>query len=63
MAALSLMAWRNSATEAAGAYAFSRLSFRGRDRLMLSYLLVRMFPAVMVIIPLFVMMRTLARSQ
>ncbi|MGO6838182.1 carbohydrate ABC transporter permease [Rhizobium ruizarguesonis] len=40
------------------AYAFSRLSFRGRDRLMLSYLLVRMFPAVMVIIPLFVMMRT-----
>jgi len=40
------------------AYAFSRLSFRGRDKLMVSYLLVRMFPAVMVIIPLFVVMRT-----
>ncbi|ASR10010.1 sugar ABC transporter permease (plasmid) [Rhizobium leguminosarum bv. viciae] len=40
------------------AYAFSRLAFKARDRLMLSYLLVRMFPAVMVIIPLFVMMRT-----
>ncbi len=40
------------------AYAFSRLSFKGREKLMLSYLLVRMFPAVMVIIPLFVMMRT-----
>lgn len=40
------------------AYAFSRSSFKGREKLMIGYLLVRMFPAVMVIIPLFVVMRT-----
>ncbi|MBP2561668.1 multiple sugar transport system permease protein [Neorhizobium galegae] len=40
------------------AYAFARLPFKGRDKIMLGYLLVRMFPAVMVIIPLYVMMRT-----
>jgi len=40
------------------AYAFARLTFRGRNIIMLGYLLVRMFPAVMMIIPLYVMMRT-----
>ena len=39
------------------AYAFSRLSFPGRGPLMLGYLLVRMFPAVLMIIPLYVLMR------
>lgn len=38
-------------------YAFSRFQFRGRTELMLAYLLVRMFPAVLMIIPLFVVMR------
>ena len=40
-----------------GAYAFSRCRFAGRRELMLGYLLVRMFPAVMIIIPLFILMR------
>ena len=38
-------------------YAFSRLHFRGRSQLMLAYLVVRMFPAVLMIIPLFIVMR------
>ncbi|MEX2374007.1 MAG: carbohydrate ABC transporter permease [Dehalococcoidia bacterium] len=38
-------------------YAFSRYSFRGRTPLMLGYLVVRMFPAVLMIIPLFIIMR------
>ena len=41
------------------AYAFSRFSFPGRSQLMLGYLLVRMFTAVLMIIPLFVVMRQL----
>ena len=41
------------------AYAFSRLSFTGRGPLMLAYLLVRMFPAVLMIIPLYVLMRSI----
>ncbi|MDT3376912.1 carbohydrate ABC transporter permease [Labrys neptuniae] len=40
------------------AYAFSRYAFRGRDSLMLGYLIVRMFPAVMMIIPLYVVLRS-----
>jgi multiple sugar transport system permease protein len=40
-----------------GAYAFSRCRFPGRRELMISYLVVRMFPAVMIIIPLFILMR------
>jgi multiple sugar transport system permease protein len=40
------------------AYAFARLSFRGRNQIMLGYLLVRMFPAVMMIIPLYMVMRS-----
>lgn len=39
------------------AYAFSRFSFPGRTQLMLGYLVVRMFPAVLMIIPLFIIMR------
>lgn len=38
-------------------YAFARFHFPGRTQLMLSYLIVRMFPAVLMIIPLFVVMR------
>ncbi len=38
------------------AYAFSRLKFPGRTQLMLGYLVVRMFPAVLMIIPLFVLL-------
>lgn len=39
------------------AYAFSRFEFAGRTHLMLAYLIVRMFPAVLMIIPLFIVMR------
>ncbi|WP_342358687.1 carbohydrate ABC transporter permease [Terrarubrum flagellatum] len=38
-------------------YAVTRFRFAGRRRLMMFYLVVRMFPAVMIIIPLFVIMR------
>jgi len=40
-------------------YAFSRYHFPGRTPLMLGYLVVRMFPAVLMIIPLFIVMRNL----
>lgn len=40
-------------------YAIARVRFRGRRELMLFYLVVRMFPAVMIIIPLFILMRSL----
>lgn len=39
------------------AYAFSRLDFPGRTKLLLSYLVVRMFPAVLLMVPLFVLLR------
>jgi multiple sugar transport system permease protein len=45
------------ATGTIASYAFSRFQFRGRTQLMLAYLVVRMFPAVLMIIPLFVVMR------
>lgn len=38
-------------------YAIARFHFRGRRELMLFYLVIRMFPAVMIIIPLFILMR------
>jgi multiple sugar transport system permease protein len=41
------------------AYAFSRFNFPGRTPLMLGYLVVRMFPAVLMIIPLFIVMRNI----
>ena len=40
-------------------YAVSRYRFAGRRELMLFYLVVRMFPAVMIIIPLFILLRSL----
>ncbi len=39
------------------AYAVSRFHFAGRRGLMMFYLVVRMFPAVMIVIPLFIIMR------
>jgi multiple sugar transport system permease protein len=41
------------------AYSFSRYYFRGRNALLLYYLVIRMFPVVLMIIPLFIMMRNL----
>ncbi|CAN5259416.1 carbohydrate ABC transporter permease [soil metagenome] len=45
------------ATGTVAAYSFSRFNFPGRTQLMLAYLVVRMFPAVLMIIPLFIVMR------
>jgi multiple sugar transport system permease protein len=39
------------------AYAFSRFRFIGRKLLMLQFLLINMFPVVLLILPLFIMMR------
>ena len=44
-------------TGTTAAYASSRYRFPGRTTLMLGYLVVRMFPAVLMIIPLFIVMR------
>jgi multiple sugar transport system permease protein len=44
-------------TGTVASYAFSRFQFRGRTQLMLAYLVVRMFPAVLMIVPLFIVMR------
>lgn len=41
------------------AYGVSHYRFRGRDQLMLFFLVSRMFPIVLLLIPLFVMMKTL----
>lgn len=41
-------------------YAFSRFRFKGRTPLLLFYLVIRMFPVVLLIIPLFIMMRDLS---
>jgi multiple sugar transport system permease protein len=46
-------------TSVPAAYAFSRFRFRGRRLLMTGFLVVNMFPIVLLIIPLFVLMRTL----
>lgn len=40
-------------------YAFSRFRFRGRRLLMTQFLVINMFPVVLLIIPLFVLMRSL----
>lgn len=42
------------------AYGFSRYQFRGRDQLLLGYLVIRMFPVVLLIIPLFIILRSVA---
>jgi len=41
------------------AYSFARFNYPGRSQLMLGYLVVRMFPAVLMIIPLFIVMRSI----
>ena len=41
------------------AYSISRYRFRGRSQLLIFYLVIRMFPVVLMIIPLFIMMRNL----
>ncbi len=41
------------------AYAFSRFNFKGKRILMLQFLLINMFPLVLLILPLFVLMRML----
>jgi multiple sugar transport system permease protein len=41
------------------AYAFSRFRFAGRKAIMLQFLLINMFPIVLLILPLFVLMRKL----
>jgi multiple sugar transport system permease protein len=47
------------ATSVPAAYAFSRFRFRGRRLFMTGFLVVNMFPIVLLIIPLFVLMRFL----
>jgi len=44
---------------ATAGYAFSRFAFRGRKPLMLMFLVSQMFPATMLLLPLYVMMRQL----
>jgi multiple sugar transport system permease protein len=41
------------------AYSISRYSFRGRSGLLLFFLVLRMFPAVLLLIPLFILMKNL----
>lgn len=41
------------------AYSFSRYRFRGRTQVLLLYLVIRMFPVVLLIVPLWIMMRRL----
>lgn len=41
------------------AYSFSRFRFRGRKLLMLQFLLINMFPIVLLILPLFILMKSL----
>ena len=40
------------------AYSISRYRFRGRSAMLTFYLVVRMFPAVLLLLPLFIMLRT-----
>lgn len=47
------------ATSVPAAYSFSRFRFAGRRTLMTSFLVINMFPIVLLIIPLFVLMRSL----
>lgn len=42
-----------------GGYSISRYRFRGRDQLMIFYLVIRMFPFTLLLIPLFIMSRRL----
>jgi multiple sugar transport system permease protein len=42
-----------------GAYSLSRYRFRGRGQVLLSYLIIRMFPAVLLLLPIFIALRVL----
>jgi multiple sugar transport system permease protein len=42
-----------------GAYSLSRYRFRGRGQILLFYLVIRMFPAVLLLLPIFVALRLL----
>jgi multiple sugar transport system permease protein len=42
-----------------GAYSLSRYRFRGRGQILLFYLIVRMFPAVLLLLPIFIALRVL----
>jgi multiple sugar transport system permease protein len=42
-----------------GAYSLSRYSFKARGQLLLFYLLIRMFPAVLLLLPIFIALRVL----
>lgn len=41
------------------AYAFSRFRFPGRDRILFAFLIVNMFPQILLLVPLFIIMRSL----
>lgn len=41
------------------AYAFSRFRFRGRDHVLFAFLIINMFPQILLLVPLFVIMRQL----
>jgi multiple sugar transport system permease protein len=42
-----------------GAYSLSRYRFRGRGQVLLGYLVIRMFPAVLLLLPIFIALRVL----
>jgi multiple sugar transport system permease protein len=42
-----------------GAYSLSRYRFRGRGQILLFYLVIRMFPAVLLLLPIFIALRVL----
>jgi multiple sugar transport system permease protein len=46
-------------TGVSGAYSLSRYRFRGRGQILLFYLVVRMFPAVLLLLPIFIALRVL----
>jgi multiple sugar transport system permease protein len=46
-------------TSSSAAYAFSRLTFRGRDRLFLAYLGTLMVPQEVIVVPMFILMKNL----
>src|SRR3982074_2693708 len=43
-----------------GAYSLSRYRFRGRGQILLFYLVIRMFPAVLLLLPIFIALRVLS---
>ena len=45
------------------AYAFSRFTFRGKNGFMLSFLVVQMFPGVIILIPYYILMRQLGLAN